>query len=221
MSDPARAAQSFYTRYARLYDAVARHTPGVARLRSRVVDALDPRPGETVVEMGCGTGANLPRLRERVGPEGRVVGLDFAPGPLAVARERTAAWANVAVARADARNPPVERADRVLATFVVGMLDDPADAVETWCSLLPAGGRVALLDLARTTRPAARPLNLAFRVVVAASSPPGTRARTGDPARALDRRVAAAHRAVLDRTNPVARECRAAGFARLVAGEVR
>lgn len=221
MSDPADAAQSFYTRYARLYDAVARHTPGVARLRDRVVEALDPRPGETVVEMGCGTGANLGPLRERVGSEGRVVGLDFAPGPLAVARERTARWANVVVARADARRPPVARADHVLATFVVGMLDDPPAAVETWCSLLPAGGRLALLDLARTTRPAARPLNLAFRAVVAASSPPGTRARTGDPTRALDRRVVAAHRAVLARTTPVVRESRVGGFARLVAGEVR
>jgi ubiquinone/menaquinone biosynthesis C-methylase UbiE len=218
--DPATAAQSFYTRYALLYDLVARHTPGVARLRDRVVDALDPRPGETVVEMGCGTGANLPGLRERVGPGGRVVGLDFAPGALAVARERTARWDNVVVARADARHPPVARADRVLATFVVGMLGDPAAAVETWLALLSPGGRIALLDLARTTRPAARPLNLGFRALVALSSPPGTRARTGDPTRALDRRVVAAHRAVLERTTPVAREARAAGFARLVAGEV-
>ena len=107
MTDPATAAQSFYTRYARIYDLVARHTPGVERLRDRVVDALDPRPGETVVEMGCGTGANLPHLRERIGPGGRVVGLDFAPGALAVARDRTARWENVVVARADARRPPV------------------------------------------------------------------------------------------------------------------
>ncbi|MFB6167527.1 MAG: class I SAM-dependent methyltransferase [Haloferacaceae archaeon] len=220
MSDPTTAAQTFYTRYARLYDAVARHTPGVARLRERVVEALDPRPGETVVELGCGTGANLAPLRERVGPTGRVVGLDFAPGALAVARERAAAWENVAVVRADARRPPLAAADRALATFVVGMLGDPASAVETWCSLLSAGGRIALLDLARTTRPAARPLNPAFRALVALSSPPGTRLRTGDPTRALDRRVVAAHCAVLDRTRPVARETRAAGFARLVAGEV-
>jgi SAM-dependent methyltransferase len=170
--------------------------------------------------MGCGTGANLPHLRERVGPSGRVVGLDFAPGPVAVARERTAALENVAVARADARRPPVARADRVLATFVVGMLGDPAGAVRSWLDLLAPGGRVALLDLARTTRPAARPLNPAFRAVVALSSPPGTRERTGDPTRALDRRVVAAHRAVLDATDPVARSSHAAGFARLVAGEV-
>jgi SAM-dependent methyltransferase len=151
---------------------------------------------------------------------GLVIGLDFAPGPLAVARERTAAWENVVVARADACRPPLDHADRALATFVVGMLDDPASAVATWCSLLPSGGRIALLDLARTTRPAARLLNPGFRALVALSSPPGTRARTGDPTRALDRRVVAAHRAVLERTDRVARESRAAGFARLVAGEV-
>ncbi len=220
MPDSTRAAQSFYTRYARLYDAVARYTPGVARLRDRAIDALDPRPGETVVEMGCGTGANLPLLRERVGPAGRVVGLDFAPGAVAVARDRTARWDNVAVVRADARHPSVRRADRALVTFVVGMLGDPAAAVETWVTLISPGGRLALLDLARTTRPATRPLNLGFRTLVALSSPPGTRARTGDPTRALDRRVAAAHRTVLDRTTPVVKEHHAAGFARLVAGEV-
>jgi ubiquinone/menaquinone biosynthesis C-methylase UbiE len=219
-SDGAAAAQSFYTRYARLYDAVARHAPGVARLRERVVDALDPQPGETVVEMGCGTGANLPVLRDRVGPSGRVVGVDFAPGAVSLADERTARWPNVAVARADARCPPVDAADRVLATFVVGMLDDPAGAVRGWVDLLRSGGRAALLDLARTTRPLARPLNLGFRAAVALSAPPGTRRRTGDPTRALDRRVAAAHRAVLDATAPVARSTHAAGFARLVAGRV-
>ncbi len=214
------AAQSFYTRYARLYDAVARNTPGVARLRGRLVDALDPQPGETVVEMGCGTGANLPALRDRVGPSGRVVGLDFAPGAVALARERTARWGNVAVARADARHPPVDAADRVLAAFVVGMLGDPADTVRDWVALLSPGGRVALLDLARTTWPLARPLNLGFRALVALSAPPGTRRRTGDPTRALDRRVVAAHRAVRDATAPVARSTHAAGFARLVAGRV-
>jgi ubiquinone/menaquinone biosynthesis C-methylase UbiE len=221
VTDGAAAAQAFYTRYAHVYDALARAAPGAAALRARAVAALDPAPGETVVEMGCGTGANLPYLREAVGPSGRVVGLDFAPGALAVARDRAAAWDNVTVARADARRPPVAAADRLLATFVVGMLPDPAAAVRGWLDLLPPGGRAALVDLARTTRPLARPLNLAFRAAVALSAPPGTRARTGDPTRALDRRVVAAHRALRRATDPVARETRALGFARLSAGRVR
>jgi hypothetical protein len=111
--------------------------------------------------------------------------------------------------------------DAVLATFVVGMLPAPAGAVRDWVGRLRPGGRVALLDLARTTRPAARPLNPFFRALVVASAPPGTGTRHDSPTHSLDRRVAAAHRAVLDGTHPVERSTHALGFVRLVAGRVR
>jgi ubiquinone/menaquinone biosynthesis C-methylase UbiE len=216
------AARSFYSRWARLYDLLARNAPGVSRLRRRFVDALAPDPGDRVVEMGCGTGANLPRLRERVGPAGTVVGVDFAPGAGAVARRRTNRWPNVHVVQGDAARPPVAAADRVLASFVVGMLSDPAATVRDWVDLVPPGGRVALLDLARSTRPVARPLNPAFRALVAAASPPGTRRRTdGSPVQTLDRRVAAAHRALADQTDVTARQTALLGYARLTAGRVR
>ncbi|MFB6081097.1 MAG: class I SAM-dependent methyltransferase [Haloferacaceae archaeon] len=221
MSDGA-AAQAFYSRWARLYDLLARHAPGASTLRERLVDALDPAPGERVVELGCGTGANLPYLRERVGPRGTVVGVDFAPGAVALARQRADGWANVHVVRGDATRPPVVDADRVLASFVVGMLADPAATVRTWVDATRPGGRVALLDLARSTRPAARPLNGAFRALVACSSPPGTRRRLdGSPTRTLDGRVVAAHRALCDETDPVERSTHALGYARLTAGRVR
>jgi ubiquinone/menaquinone biosynthesis C-methylase UbiE len=215
--DGAAAAQSFYSRYARLYDALARHGPGVSALRERLVAAVDPRPGDVVVEMGCGTGANLPYLRERVGPSGTVVGVDFAPGVLAVARRRTADRSNVHLVRADAARPPVAAADRLLASFVVGMLPDPAATVRDWVELVRPGGGLALLDLARSTRPVGRALNLLFRATVTASTPPGARAR---PTRRLDRRVVAAHRALFDATRPAGRSTHALGFARLSAGRV-
>ncbi|MFB6137533.1 MAG: class I SAM-dependent methyltransferase, partial [Halobacteriaceae archaeon] len=188
--DAVGAAQRFYTRHARLYDRLAT-APGVGRVRERAVDALDLDRGETVVEFGCGTGANLPRLRERVGPTGSVVGVDFATGPLAVARERVAAEPNVAVCRGDATDPPLTavgqghgevrvaasrdgtRPDAVLATFLAGMLPAPADAVAGWLDLLADGGRVALLDLA-PSRGAGAPLNPLFDVVARLGSPPGT-----------------------------------------------
>jgi ubiquinone/menaquinone biosynthesis C-methylase UbiE len=68
-------AQSFYGRWAQVYDWLA-SAPGVASWRDRTADALALASGDTVVEMGCGTGANVPHLRERVGPSGRVVGID-------------------------------------------------------------------------------------------------------------------------------------------------
>ncbi|WP_311171440.1 class I SAM-dependent methyltransferase [Halobellus ordinarius] len=218
-----RATQEFYTRYATLYDLIARRTPGVARLRAAVVDALDPGRGDVVVEMGCGTGANFPKLRERVGRGGVVVGVDVAPGPLAIARERItrAGWHNVHVVRGDAARPPIADADAVLATFLSGMLTDPAAAVDTWADLVGPGGRLALLDLGRTARPLARPLNLPFRALVRASAPPGSGERHGaSPTRALDRRLLAAHRE-LDRVcEDVARKTRTLGFARIAGGRV-
>ncbi len=72
-STNSESAQEFYGRWARLYDLIARRTPGIPRLRGRAAAACGLESGDTVVEMGCGTGANLPYLRERVGPEGTVI----------------------------------------------------------------------------------------------------------------------------------------------------
>ncbi|MDS0293648.1 class I SAM-dependent methyltransferase [Halogeometricum luteum] len=223
MTDGVTTTQEFYTRYAALYDDIARRTPGVRGLRRAVADTLDPDPGDVVVEMGCGTGANFPYLRERVGPAGTVVGVDFTPGVLAVARRRieTEGWENVHVVRGDATRPPLDDADTVLATFVSGMLADPAAAVRTWAELVGPDGRLALADLARTTRTPFAPLNLVFRGLVRASSPPGTRTMSGSPTDILDSRLVAAHRELENQCEDVRRETRALGFARVAGGRVR
>jgi SAM-dependent methyltransferase len=216
--DRADAAQSFYTRWTGLYDLLARRTPGVPRLRSIAIDALDPAPGDRVVDLGCGTGANLPHLRERVGAEGEVVGVDFAPGAVEWARRQANAWENVHVLRGDATRPPLESADAVLATFLVGMLPDPAATVGGWLDDL-SPDRVALLDLASSVGPAGTLLNPAFRAFVSLSAPPGTGTHHGEsPARILDRRVAAAHRMLVERCDDARHERRAFGFAYCSAG---
>ncbi|MFC6769815.1 class I SAM-dependent methyltransferase, partial [Natrinema soli] len=117
MTTGSESAQEFYGRWARLYDLIARRTPGIARLRERAAVACRLEPGDTVVEMGCGTGANLPFLRERVGPEGTVIGIDFTRPVLERARAATAAYDNVHVLQGDATRPPV------------GLEDDDKDGV--------------------------------------------------------------------------------------------
>jgi len=199
MADDVVATQSFYGRWARVYDWVAT-APGVESWRARAVDALALDPGDTVVEMGCGTGANVPSLRAAVGPEGRVVGVDLTRGMLRRARERVdrQGWGNVDLVRADATRPPISGpVDAVLATFVVGMFADPRPAVDGWFDLLAPGGRVALLNAGRSDRAAARPLNLGFRAFVRAAAP----GRRGvSPTRSLERRVATARDQVRQRS---------------------
>jgi ubiquinone/menaquinone biosynthesis C-methylase UbiE len=214
----------FYGRWAALYDRIAT-APGVARWR-RAAAARVATPGDTVVEMGCGSGANLPFLRERVGRAGRVVGVDVTRPLLERVRARTSEYDNVAVVHGDATRPPLESADAVLATFVCGLLEDPAGAVDGWCDLVGRGGRVALLDATATDAPLGRPLNPLFRAFVAAGSPGAgptdvLRAPFGRFDASLTRRVAASRDALADRTVRRRYETFGLGFVGLLSGRVR
>ena len=217
------AVTDYYGRWASIYDLVARYTPGIASIRNRLAAELDLEPGDTVIEMGCGTGANFPYLRDLVGDSGHVLGLDLTPGVLQLARRRIdrAGWDNVTVLRGDAARPPISSADAVLATFVVGMLDDPATAVETWCNRLPANGRIGLLDARRTDRRLLAPANGLFRAFVLLTAPPGTRLRYEEsPVRVLDRRVEAARGVLEDRCTEVTKDRLGLGFLDLSVGTV-
>ena len=215
-------AQEFYGRWARLYDLIARRTPGIPRLRKRVAAACRLDRGDTVVEMGCGTGANLPYLREQVGPEGTVVGIDFTGPILERARDLTAEYDNVHVARGDATQPPVdEDVDAVLATFVVGMLEDPAGAVDDWCDLVGPGGHVVLANAARSDEWYAPPVNAVFRAIVVLSTPPTTKLRyENDPHLRLDSKIDAAHARLRERSRAVADESHVFGVVRLTGGRI-
>lgn len=195
------AVRAFYGRHARLYDRIAT-LPGVQRWRAAAADALDLAPGDTVVEFGCGSGANLPHLREAVGPRGTVVGVDFTRPLLAVAGERAPA---AHLVWGDATTPPVEAVDAVLATFVCGLLEDPGAAVDDWCDLVRPGGRVALMDATTSSHPVGRLVNPAFRAFTRGTAPADSlpdavrTALSGEGASVLDERVADARAALVVR----------------------
>ena len=219
-------AREFYGRWASLYDVVARRTPGIPRLRRRAAAACRLEPGDTVVEMGCGTGANLPYLRERVGPGGTVVGVDFTGPVLERAHELTAEYDNVHVVRGDATQPPLGSleagtVDALLATFVVGMLEDPAGAVDDWCDLVGPGGHVVLANAARSDEWYAPPVNAVFRAIVVLSTPPTTKLRyEDDPHLRLDEKIDAAHDRLRERSTAVADGTAVFGVVRLTGGRL-
>jgi ubiquinone/menaquinone biosynthesis C-methylase UbiE len=227
-STGAAAVAGFYGRYAALYDAIAT-LPGVARWREAAADSLALSPGDHVVEMGCGSGANLPHLADRVGPGGHVLGVDLTPELLAVARERTADLPQVSLARGDATRPPVAAGDvdAVLGTFVTGMFRDPAAVVAAWCRLVGADGRVSLMDLSASAHPVGRLLNPPFRAFTAASAPsagPGDVLRGFVPGAAaedvLATRVGAGRDALVARTRDREFRTFALGFCGLLSGHV-
>ncbi len=226
-------AQEFYGRWARLYDLIARRTPGIPRLRKRAAAACRLDRGDTVVEMGCGTGANLPYLREQVGPEGTVIGVDFTRPVLDRARELTAEYDNVHVVRGDATRPPIATGaeatneggcpdvDAVLATFVVGMLADPGGAVDDWCDLVGPSGHVVLANAARSEAWYAPPVNAVFRAIVVLSTPPTTTLRyENEPHLRLDEKIDAAHARLRERSTAIADETHVFGVVRVTGGRV-
>lgn len=219
--------RSFYDRWARVYDGLAR-APVVAGWRRRAVAALDLEPGATAVEMGCGTGANLPYLREAVGPGGRVLGIDLAAGTLRRARDRArrAGRSGISLVRGDAARPPVDGVDGVLVAFVAAILGDPAASVRRWCDAVAGdadgsdpGGRVALLHFRRVEGALASVPSLLYEAFVRLSAP-GGRLTTRSLARTHDDAVDRAHAALRERTVDRREERLAGGYVRLVSGRV-
>ena len=214
----------FYGRWAGLYDRIAT-APGTGRWRRRAAERV-AGPGDTVVEMGCGSGANLPYLREQVGPGGRVLGVDVTGPLLDRARRRVADYDNAAVVYGDARRPPVsaDAVDCVVATFVCGMFEAPEAVVERWCELVGTGGSIVVMDATASGEWPGRALNPLFGAFTAAGDP-STDLRAvclapfagGDE---LSVRVRNAHKTLTRRTCNRRYEAFALGFVGLLSGQI-
>lgn len=185
----------FYSKIARPYDIFA-GSPLFTGLRADAVSALTLSADDRLLEIGCGTGGNIPVLEEWVGPAGTYVGVDASRGMLRRAAARNPRF-QTSFVQADASDPPLRSTfDAILVTFVSGVLPDPGEAVEEWLSLLRPGGRLVLLDAAG--RPdSTGPLDRGFDAFVRMAAPPGTRRRTdGSPGSVLVDRVESAHETV-------------------------
>ena len=113
----------------------------------RLVERLDPSPGDTVLELAAGTGETGFLISERVGAGGRVISTDFAPGMVDAARRRgeELGLANVEHRVLDAERMDLDDAsvDGVVARFGYMLMADPAAALAETRRVLRDGGRVS------------------------------------------------------------------------------
>ena len=121
----------------------------VLRRRRLVHDALAAKPGERVLDVGCGPGFYVSELLEEVGPEGSVTGIDGSPAMLAVAAKRCEGHGNVAFEKADATALPVDDAscDGALSVQVLEYVPEATAALAEMHRALRPGGRVVIWDV--------------------------------------------------------------------------
>jgi SAM-dependent methyltransferase len=122
------------------YDSINR------RFAQRIVAELDPRPGERILDVGCGNGALSLAVAPRVAPSGSVCGLDLSGPMLAVARRRAedAGLDNVSFEQGDAQEHPLPEAtfDATTSRFGVMFFEDPVAAFANLGRALRPDGRL-------------------------------------------------------------------------------
>jgi len=118
-------------------------------LRKRAAARLALRPGDRVLEIGCGTGRNFPFLREAVGTTGKVYGVDLSAGMLRKARQlcEREAWSNIELMQRDAAGYlPPEPLDGILFGLSYNTMPHHLAVLRhAWKQLRP-GGRIVIMD---------------------------------------------------------------------------
>jgi len=148
-----KAIARLYKKRAARYDfsANAYYLLGIREFayRKMAAAALNLKPGDTVVEIGCGTGLNFSLLRRSVGPAGRIVGVDLTPEMLEEAdrRVRRSGWSNVELVQSDAaayRFP--EALDGIISTFAITLIPEYDKIIAKGAAGLSPGKRFVILD---------------------------------------------------------------------------
>jgi ubiquinone/menaquinone biosynthesis C-methylase UbiE len=143
-----KRAKRYYLSTLLLYLAGFRHLA----YRKRAIQALALNRGDTVVDLGCGTGLNFSLLQEQVGPHGRIVGMNLTDAMLDEANARITAhgWSNVELTNGDAAVYVFPSAvDGILSTFALTLVPEFDEVVRNGALALRPGKRFVILDFKR------------------------------------------------------------------------
>jgi ubiquinone/menaquinone biosynthesis C-methylase UbiE len=135
----------------RLFDVFSLFGFNISGWRRQAISALGLKPGDIVVDLGCGTGLNLPLLYGAVTSQGQIIGVDLSDAMLTQAQQVVAAnqWGNVELVCADAAEFTFpSHVDAVLTTYTLTLVPDCGRVISNVCEALVPGGRISVLDMA-------------------------------------------------------------------------
>ncbi len=142
-------------------------------LRQKAVQMLQLKPGDRVLDAGCGPGGSFPYLADAVGPSGEVVGVEISPETAINARRRIEknGWRNVRMIVADARAVKLEGNFDGLLTFAAADIYASPQALNNLFPYLKSDARVVAFGAKLSQRRSGKAFNLLFRLLWKLSFP--------------------------------------------------
>jgi len=133
-----------------------------AKLRQKTIQALNLQPRQSVLDLACGNGRNLPLILDQIGPQGKLIGVDYTPEMLTRGQEKASRyqWNNVQLIQGDATNLQLEEQfDAVLCTLAMSVIPNYERALERMLAHLKPGGWISISDAQFSSHWYARPFN--------------------------------------------------------------
>lgn len=143
-----------YTRHASRYDTIEK----IYRLfgfreehyRRIAIDALNLREGDTVVDLGCGTGKNFAQIIDQIGPKGHLIGVDLTSAMLEQAQHKIDKrnWSNISLFHMNMSEFifPAE-VDAVVSIFALSFSDSYRTVIQNSTTSLRTGECLVVADM--------------------------------------------------------------------------
>lgn len=118
--------------------------------RQQYIDALEPKPKDTILDVAGGTGMNLPYLREAVGEYGKIFAVDATLNQLQFYKKKSLKYNNTYLIQGDVSKLPLSEThqfDAILCTYAMCVIPDYKKAITKAVAHLKPRGRLVIADI--------------------------------------------------------------------------